>query len=170
MTKLYFLIPDERTASDVVADLSAKDVPETAIGVVARDPVSSSSVPEADVGDTSDIKPAIAQGVVAGGGTGLLAGLTMAVVPGGFAVGGAALAGLALAGGAFGAWVSGMIGVSVPNRELVEFEDAINDGSLLMMFVVDDEKLEVVKQVVIGRHPKVIFGGESEGLLSAIGS
>ena len=59
MSKLYFLIPDERTASDVVADLTAQGVPETAIGVVARYPVSNSSVPEADVSDTSDIKPAI---------------------------------------------------------------------------------------------------------------
>ena len=169
MSKLFFLIPDERTASDVVADLTARGVPETAIGVVARDPVSNSSVPDADVSDTSDIKPAIAQGVVAGGGTGLLAGLTMAIVPGGFAVGGAALAGLALAGGAFGAWVSGMIGVSVTNREIVEFEDAIKNGALLMMVDVDDERLGVVKHVVTGRHPKVVFGGESEGLLSAIG-
>jgi hypothetical protein len=48
MNKLYFLMPDERTATDVVADLTAKGVPETAIGVVARDPVSNSSVPEPD--------------------------------------------------------------------------------------------------------------------------
>lgn len=169
MNKLYFLIPDERTATGVVADLTAQGVPETAIGLVARDPVSDSSVPEADASDISDFKPAVSQGVIVGGGTGLLAGLTMAVVPGGFAVGGAALAGLALAGSAFGAWVSGMIGVSVPNREIVEFDAAIKDGALLMMVEVDDDEREAIKQIVTARHPKVVFGGESEGLLSAIG-
>jgi len=169
MSKLYFLMPDERTATDVVADLTAKGVPETAIGVVAREPVSNSSVPEADASDTSDFKPAISQGIIVGGGTGLLAGLTMAVVPGGFAAGGAALAGLALAGGAFGAWVSGMIGVSVPNREIAEFETAIKDGALLMMIEVEDSEREAIKQIVTGRHPKVVFGGEREGPLSAIG-
>lgn len=76
---------------------------------------------------------------------------------------------MAAAGGAFGAWVSGMVGVSVPNREIVEFEAAIDKGALLMMVEVDDDEREAIKQTVTGRHPKVVFGGQSEGLLSAVG-
>ena len=170
MSKLYFLVPDERIATNVVADLVAKGMPEEAIGVVARDPVSSRSLPEAEISDTSDFKPAVSQGAIIGGGTGLLGGLAMTVVPGGFAAGGAALAGITLAGGAFGAWVSGMVGVSVPNREIVEFEAAIEDGALLMIVEVADDKREVIKKTVTGRHPKVVFGGQSGGLLLAVGS
>lgn len=169
MSKLYFLVPDEHTAANVAMDLTSEGLPEAAIGVLGREPVKSEALPKAEPSDTSDFKPAVAQGVIVGGGTGLLAGLTMAVVPGGFVVGGAALAGMALAGGAFGAWVSGMIGVSVPNREIAEFEAAIKDGALLMMVEVADDEREPIKQIVIGRHPKVVFGGQSEGLLSAIG-
>ena len=153
----------------MVSDLKAEGVDEDAIGVLAQDPASFNAIPVADVSETSDFKPAVAQGVVVGGGTGLLAGLAMAVVPAGFAVGGAAVAGMALAGGAFGAWVSGMVGVSVPNREIAEFESAIEQGAILMMVeAADDDEREVIKQVVLGRHPKVTFGGQSEGLLSAV--
>ena len=169
MSKVYFLLPDEHTASEVVADLKAEGVNEDAIGILARDSAPSHATPVPDASETSDFKPAVAQGVVVGGGTGLLAGLAMAVVPGGFAVGGAALAGMALAGGAFGAWVSGMVGISVPNREIAEFESAIEKGAFLMMVEAADDERETIKQVVLGRHPKVAFGGQSEGLLSAVG-
>ena len=79
MSKLYFLLPDEDTATNVVADLKAGGFREHDIGIVARD--RAASLPVADASDTSDFKPAIAQGVVLGGGTGLLAGLALAVVP-----------------------------------------------------------------------------------------
>lgn len=169
MNKLYFLLPDEQTATHIVADLKAEGVNEGAIGVFARNRASFHSVPAADASETSDFKPAVAQGVVVGGGTGLLAGIAIAVVPGGFAVGGAALAGMALAGGAFGAWVSGMVGASVPNREIAEFKSAIEQGAILMMVDVADAERETIKQIVLGRHPKVAFGGQTEGLLSAVG-
>ena len=169
MSKVYFLLPDEHTASEVVADLKSEGVNEDAIGILARDSAPSHATPVADASETSDFKPAVAQGVVVGGGTGLLAGLAMAVVPGGFVVGGAALAGMALAGGAFGAWVSGMVGVSVPNREIAEFESAIEKGAFLMMVEAADDERETIKQLVLGRYPKVAFGGQSEGLMSAVG-
>ena len=167
MSKLYFLLPDEDAATNVVADLKAGGFREHDIGIVARD--RAASLPVADASDTSDFKPAIAQGVVLGGGTGLLAGLALAVVPGGFVVGGAALAGMALAGSAFGAWVSGMVGVSVPNREIMEFKSAIERGAILMMVEAAEEDHQRAKEIVIGRHPQVVFGGQSEGLLSAVG-
>ena len=99
----------------------------------------------------------------------MLAGLTMAVVPRGFAVGGAALAGMALADVAFGVWVSPMIGVSVPNREIEKFETAIKKGAFLMIVEVADDEREATRQIMMGRHKEVVFGGQSEGLLSAVG-
>ena len=55
------------------------------------------------------------------------------MVPGGFAEGGTALAGMVLASGAFGVWLSGLIGSSVSNKEVGHFEAAIRAGSLLMI-------------------------------------
>jgi hypothetical protein len=169
MSKLYFLLPDERTATDVVTDLKAEGVSTAAISVLARDPATRQSLPVADISETSDFKPAIAQGAVLGGGTGLIAGLAMAVVPGGFIAGGVVLVEMALAGGAFGAWVSGMVGASVPNREIAEFESAVKKGAFLMMVETADDERPAIKQIVLGRHPQVVFGGQSAGLLSAIG-
>jgi hypothetical protein len=164
-----FLLPDESTATDVVSDLKTNGVAEEALSIVARDPAAYQSLPAADLADTSDFKPAVVQGAAVGGGTGLLAGLTMAVVPRGFAVGGAALAGMALADVAFGVWVSPMIGVSVPNREIEKFETAIKKGAFLMIVEVADDEREATRQIMMGRHKEVVFGGQSEGLLSAVG-
>ena len=170
MAKIFFLLPDEQTATNVVADLKSEGVNEGAIGVLAARRIPEHSLPMPDASETSDFKPAVAQGVVVGGGTGLLAGLAIAALPGGFAGGVAALAGMALAGGAFGAWVSGMVGASMPNREIAEFESAIQQGKMLMMVDADDyDEREMIKQVVLGRHRQVAFGGQSEGLLSGVG-
>lgn len=160
MSKLYFLVPDADLAGKIVAELKAREVPEEDVGVIANDRVKMEKLPEAKLVDSSDVKPAVKQGAAVGGAAGLVAGVASAIVPGGFAVGGAALAGMVLAGGAFGAWLSGLIGVSVPNKEIGQFEAAIKAGSLLMIINTTTIDRQEVKRLVTDRHPKVIFGGE----------
>ena len=65
-----------------------------------------------------------------GGATGLLAGLAAAVIaPAGVAVGGAAmLLGTTVAGVSYGAFVSALVGSSVPNSQLREFEELLEKG------------------------------------------
>jgi len=160
MSTLYFLIPDLETTRTVVGELRAGGVSDSAIGVVAKDTSLLEALPEPDIDEGSDVRPALVQGAAVGGATGLLAGLLAAAVPGGLVLGGAALAGLTLAGGAFGAWVSSLIGVSLPNREIAEFERALNHGSLLMIVHAEPERIEAIKQLVVDRHPQVAFGGQ----------
>ncbi len=164
MSKLYFLVPDEERARKIVTELERIGVAEEDIGVVGSDNVDLEALPDADISESSDVRPAIVQGAAVGGATGLLAGLAAAVVPGGFVVGGAALAGMVLAGGAFGAWVSGLIGVSVPHREVSEFEAALKAGALLMIVHPGDVDRDEVRRVVVAQHPEVKFGGEGGGV------
>jgi hypothetical protein len=164
MSKLYFLVPDEQTTRRIVEALKAAGVSEEDVGVIASDRADLEALPDADVSETSDVQPAITQGAAVGGATGLLAGLAATLVPGGFVVGGAALVGMVLAGGAFGAWVSGLIGVSVPNREVAAFEAAIRSGALLMIVNPGDVGRDRVRQIVADQHPEVRFGGEGKVL------
>jgi hypothetical protein len=144
------------------------EVPEEDIGIIAHDQALLEGLPKADIADKSEVKPALKQGVAVGGATGLVAGLAAAAVPGGFAVGGAALAGMALAGSAFGAWASSLIGVSVPHREVEEFQQAIQDGSLLMIVGTTSINRDPARRIVSENYPDVLYGGEA-GEVSAFG-
>ncbi|MCB1800167.1 MAG: DUF1269 domain-containing protein [Gammaproteobacteria bacterium] len=159
MSKLYFLIPNTTLAEEIVRDLRARGLVDEDISVVGNAAALRESLPEPDVSETSDIKPALKQGAAIGGATGLLAGLAATVIPGGFAVGGAALLGMTLGGSAFGAWASSLIGISVPNREVKQFQRAIKAGELLMIVNPGELPVEQVKAIVSGRHPEVGYGG-----------
>ena len=156
MSKLYFLVPDTNLADRILSELKAKNAPEADIGVIASDHSRVEQVPETDLVDRSDFKPTIVQGTAIGVTSGLFAGLTTTAVPGG-----AVLAGRALPGSAFGSWVSGLIGISLPNRELSVLETAIKSGSVLMIVhtaTVDQYK---VKSIITDCYPEVIFEGET---------
>ena len=162
MSKLYFLIPDAARAEHIVMDLRREGVQDEDIGVLGSEATFADSLPDPDITQTSDVEPAIRQGVAVGGATGLLAGLAATIVPGGFAVGGAALLGMTLAGSAFGAWASSLIGVSVPNREVEAFQRAMEAGQLLMIVSATSISRDRVKAIVSGHHPDVVYGGEGD--------
>ena len=167
MSKLYFLVPDTSCAERIVKDLKRAGTGEEDIGVLGKDVALADALPDADVEQTTDLKPAMQQGAAIGGATGLLAGLTATLVPGGFAVGGAALLGMTLAGSAFGAWASSLIGISVPNREVEEFKCAIEDGQVLMIINTANADRARIKAIVSECHPDVVYGGE-EGNIRGI--
>jgi hypothetical protein len=167
LSKLYYLVPDAKTAESIVDDLRDRGVSDEEISVLGREDQIEQDLPDPDVSETSDVKPALKQGAALGGTTGLLAGLVATVVPGGLAIGGGALLGMTLAGSAFGAWASSLIGISVPNRELDEFQRAIDAGELLMIVSSAQIDRDGLKAVVSAHHPGVRYGGE-EGAISGV--
>lgn len=160
MSKLYFLVPELPLAEAIVHELKGLGLTDEDIGIIGKQSTLPDTLPEADISETSDVKPALKQGAAIGGAAGLLAGLAAAVVPGGFAVGGAALLAMTVGGGAFGAWASSLIGISVPNREVDSFERAIEAGELLMIVDPGEIERDRIKAVVADRHPGVVYGGE----------
>jgi len=166
MSRLYFLVPETSLAEQIVSELKRHGALVEDIGVLGNSDALSDNLPDASLTESSDVETSLKQGAAVGGATGLLAGLTAATVPGGFAVGGAALLGMTLGGSAFGAWASSLIGVSVPNREVEAFQAAIKRGALLM--IVNTERLgrEQAKRIVSSRHPEVTYGGEEGDIKS----
>jgi hypothetical protein len=157
---LYFLLPDLELTHKVVDTLRSQGLGEDDIGIVARDDVDLEDLPEADPSETTDVMPSLRRGAAAGGATGLLAGLAVNIVPGGLALGGLALAGATLAGGAFGAWVSSLVGVSIPNSEVETYREAIDSGQVLLIVHAPRTEHDAIRDAVVGHYPEVVFGGE----------
>ena len=161
MRRIYFLVPHVASARAIVNELLLARIEERRIHVLAREGTPLEDLPDATLAQRSDLIPALERGVAAGGLTGALAGLAaVSFPPAGLVLGGGAVVGIALLGGGFGAWVSSMIGVRLPNRRLKQFEEAIADGDLLMMIDVPGARVDGVEAIVMRHHPEA----ELEGL------
>lgn len=160
LKRLYFLLPDVVTARRIVDELLLAHVPYEHIHVLARRNTPLEELPEASVAQKTDLVPAIERGLAVGGSVGALAGLVAVAFPlaGVVAAGGAILFG-ALGGAGFGAWVSAMVGVSVPNSRLERFEKAIGDGMLLMMVDVPKDRVADFEDMIRLHHPEADIEG-----------
>jgi len=160
MRRLYFLLPNVKSAKSIVDELLLKRVEWRHIHVIAGPGIPLEDLPEAHLAQTSDLLPALARGTAAGGVTGILAGLVaMAFPPAGLTIAGGAVVALALAGVGFGAWMATMVGVDLPNTRLRKFEDAIASGELLMMVDVPRSRVEEIEAVVKSHHPEADVQG-----------
>jgi hypothetical protein len=53
-----------------------------------------------------------------------------------------------------------MVGASVPNSRLKQFQQEIEGGKMLMMVDVPYGRVESIRQVVTARHPEAIAAGQ----------
>lgn len=163
--RLVFSVPDRQKGREVVQQLKDTGVGESCISVIGNDAEQLSELP--DPGEfENDVVPASQRGALFGGATGLLAGLGAVVVAPGLAIGGAALAlALATAGGAtFGVLASSIVGASVPNSQLREYEDAIAEGALLMVVELKDDQRSAVMESLHARFPELELHGEVDDI------
>jgi hypothetical protein len=160
MRRLYFLLPDVRSARAIVDELLLKRVEWRHIHVIAGKDVALEELPQAGLAHSSDLLPALARGTAAGAVTGMLAGLVaLAFPPVGLTIAGGAVVAITLAGAGFGAWMATMVGVDLPNTRLKRFEDAIAKGELLMMVDVPLGRVEEIEAVVKAHHPEADIRG-----------
>lgn len=162
MRRLYFLVPDTDVASSIVEDLLLARIPEKHIHIIAKDKhvLEEKELPSAGLMQESDVVPAIEKGVGVGGVTGLLAGIVAVTFPpAGLALGGGAILATTLAGAGFGAAVAPMIGISAPNTQLKEFEDAIERGELLFLVDVEKDRTEEISDLIRKHHEEAKIEG-----------
>ena len=160
MRRLYFMVPSIDTANTVVDELLLKRVDEHHIHVVAKEGTPMGDLPEANLFQKSDFIPAMERGLAVGGVTGLLAGLAaFTFPPAGLIFGGGAVLGASLAGAGFGAWISGMIGMDVPNSQIDKFEAAIAKGEILMMIDIPKDRVAEIEALIQQHHPDADMGG-----------
>lgn len=162
MRRLYFLIPTIDSAKTIVDELLLARVEQRHMHIAAADhhALVEAHLPEAGLLQESDFVPAVERGLAIGGATGILAGIAAVAIPGvGLALGGGAILGIGLAGAGVGAWLSSMIGISAPSSRLTEFEEAIKQGSLLMMLDIPKKRVEEITDLIKQHHPEAHIEG-----------
>ena len=161
MRRLYFLVPDIETTRNITDEVLLARIEERRMHVIAKRHTVLEGIPEATIVQMSDLVPALEWGLMCGGAVGLLSGLTAATFfdMNIFQTGGLMVLFFVLGGAIFGAWLSGMVGISIPNRRIRQFQQAIETGSLLMLVDVPAGKMNNVKQAITKNYPGVAFGG-----------
>lgn len=158
--RLYFLLPSAARARQAVDELLLARIDDRHIHVLAKDTIALGDMPQANLLQRSDFVHGAELGFSLGGATGVLAGLlAITFPPDGMALGGWTVLVTALAGAMIGAWVSGMIGTDAPNSQLKEFEQAIEQGQILMMVDVPKSKVETVTNMIKRHHPEADMHG-----------
>jgi len=157
--RLYFVVPTVDIAQQIEKELLLARVDSRRMHFMAKEGADLGDLPEATLAQKSDVVHGLEVGVVAGGGAGFVAGLG-AMLFMGISAGGAAIMGmLAMFGAVFGAWMSAMIGTSVPNTRLKGFQKDLSEGHVLMMLDVPKERVHEVTDLVRLHHPDTDFSG-----------
>lgn len=160
MKRIYFLVPDITTTKKIVDDLLLAHIEEKHIHVLAKRGTPLENLPEANLLQKSDFVPAVEQGLALGGTTGILAGLVaVALPPASTVIAGGVILATTLASAGVGAWLGGMVGMNVGNRQTKEFEDAIEAGKLLVMADVPRERVGEIEESIKQHLPTVEIDG-----------
>jgi hypothetical protein len=153
MRRIYFLAPNIEISKKIVDELLLARIEERHIHVLAKRGTPMENLPEATYLQKTDFIPALEQGLALGGLTGILAGLVAMALPGGLVLAGGALLATTLAGAGIGAWISSMVGSSIGNRRIQQFEEAIEKGAFLMMVDVPKDRVEEIEAIIKKHHP-----------------
>ncbi|AEG70357.1 MULTISPECIES: hypothetical protein [Ralstonia solanacearum species complex] len=164
--RLYFLLPDVASARRVMNDLLLARITERHIHFVAREGADLTGLHEANLLQTSDIVHATQNGLVIGGGAGIIAGVVAALFP---VIGEGPQWGMigitTVLGALFGAWASSMIGSSVPNSRLKPFKKAVEEeGQILLMVDVPRSRVSELRALLQQSHPEGHFSGEEHAM------
>jgi hypothetical protein len=160
MRRLYFLVPDLGATRNIVTDLLVAHIEERHIHVLARRDTPLEDLPEAEFTQKTDFIPALEKGLGLGGAVGVLAGVVaVSFPPAGLVLGGAAVLATAVAGAGVGAVMSGLYGMNVGNSRIKQFDDAIEQGQLLMMVDVPKRRVDEINDLIKRTHPEAEIEG-----------
>ena len=168
--RLYFLLPDIKTAHKVEEALLVRRINEHDIHFHAKVASRLGDLPRAGFLQRTDIKHGMMVGLIAGGITGAILGFALSYLPGigetfGIATDGKPALGLAwvlalaLIGALVGSWAASLIAISVPNSRLKPFAQSIQEGQILLMVDVPQDRAEEVTNLIKQHCPEVKTGG-----------
>jgi len=158
--RIYFMVPNADVARTIVNELLLARVEERNMHILAKRGTDMHELPEATLMQKSDFVPAVQRGLALGGVVGSLAGLVgIAVAPGAAVIAGGVILASSLTGAGVGAWLSGMVGLSVRNTRHTQFQEAIDRGEILMMIDVPISRVEEIDELVKSHHPEAELEG-----------
>jgi hypothetical protein len=131
-----FSVADVTAAETCVHTALQTGVPSDDVSLIARDDIQLEEIPDRQQEPKEDFGRGAVKGILAGGGSGLLAGLVaITVTPIGLTLAG--VAAMTLAGAATGSWMGMLTGTAEPDIVRRTFEDEIAAGHVLV--VIDGE-------------------------------
>jgi hypothetical protein len=158
--RLYFLLPDVRSAKIVHNDLLLAKIEERHMHVIAREDTDLEDLPEADLRQKSDLLHGLQLGLVLGGLTGMIlstVAVLLNMIVSGIEVW--SVVSLTLGGAFLGAFAATMIAVNVKNTRLAQFRHDIERGRILFMVDVPYNKVNATIDLVKGHHPEADMRG-----------
>jgi hypothetical protein len=165
--RLYFLLPDVASARHTVDDLLLAKIEDRHMHVLARRGADLGDLHEASALQKTDLVHGAEVGLVTGGIGGVLLGLFVVLTPPeGLTLELATVLATTLGGALLGAWVASLVGASVPNSRLKQYERDIEAGRVLLMVDVRPSRVEEVRELVHKRHPEA-SGGSMEPTMPA---
>jgi hypothetical protein len=158
MRRIYFLVPDIGTTHKIVNELRAEGLEDRNMHILAKRDTPLGDLPEAGVTIKTDFIPAVERGAALGGSVGLLAGL-IGLRFAGFAIAGGAVLGILIASATIASIAAGLIGMGQGNTRLKKYEQAIEEGELLLLLDVPKDRIEEISKSIIKHHPEAEFEG-----------
>jgi hypothetical protein len=158
--RLYFLLPDVASAGQTANDLLLARVEDRHMHFLARRGTDLGELHEASHLQKTDLLHGAGIGLAVGGLGGLVLGALIVAFP---PAGNPQLVTVLIAavvGAVLGAWMASMAAAAVPNSRLKQFQEEIARGKVLCMVDVPLGKVEQIRELVLGRHPEAVSGGQ----------
>ncbi len=158
--RLYFLLPNIRSAQTIHNELLLARIEERRMHVVAREELDLADLPEASLLQKSDILHGAQLGFIIGGFTGAIMGslaASMGMIAAGLEVW--SVASITIGGAFLGTWASSMVAINIPNTRHKPFMQAIQDGKLLLIVDVPVQRVEEITEMVKNHHPEANVQG-----------
>jgi len=153
--RMYFLLPDLKSAKKVEEDLLLARIEERHMHFLAKRGVDLGDLPEASVAQKTDFVHGLQVGLIAGGGIGLVIGIVaLFMLQASLMVSLGIFLGLFFLGAVFGVFASGLVASSAPNTMLRPFDRALEEGHILLMADVPKERVEEIAEIIKKTHPE----------------
>jgi hypothetical protein len=159
--RLYFLLPDVESARRTADDLLLARIEDRHMHFLARRGTDLADLHEAGY----LIKTDFVHGAGVGLGLGTLGGALIGALLVFYPIEGTQPHPLTffvavLVGAVLGTWVASMVGASVPNSKLRQFQREIEAGKILLMVDVPLRRVDEIRDVVTARHPEAVPAGQ----------
>jgi len=158
--RLYFMLPDVVHCKELVNELQKANLKNSDIHVIARDDIPLEGLHKASALQKTELAHGLEFGAGIGGIAGMLGGLLAVVFPPAGVVlgGGAVILATTLVGASFGTLLSGLISRDIPNHELENFQNAILNGSILLLLDIATKRIDEITKLIKTTHPEAEIG------------
>lgn len=153
--RLYFMLPSVASAEKTANDLLLARIEDRHMHFVARPDIHLGQLHEAGYSIRKDLLRGAEVGLVSGGLFGLVIGIVLyAIQPVGMILQPGIVLAMAVLFAVLGAWSSSMIGVALPNSQLSQFEEEIEEGKVLLIVDAPRGRVEEIRSLIDRTHPE----------------